>query len=77
MNFTYILVSNVYYFASEMLTFYGIAAVKEDGNRREIVDVAFDLSSDFEKVKRLSALCNEQKLDAIHLHNVEEDFINA
>lgn len=77
MNYTYIIISNIYYFDSETLTFYGIAAVKEDDKHREIVDVVFALSSDFDKVKHLVALCNEQKLDIVHLRDVAEDLAAA
>lgn len=73
MKFTYILVSNAYYFGSETLTFYGIAAARECDGKREILDVAFDLSTDFEKVNSLVKICNEQKLALTHLHDVWED----
>ncbi len=77
MNYNYIVVSNTYYFSDKPLTFYGIAAIKECDEHREIIDAAFDLSSDMDKIYQAVKLCNEQKLDIIHLRDVAEDFINA
>lgn len=73
MNFTYILVSNVYYFGSETLTLYGIAAARECDGKHEILDVIFDLSANFEKVNSLVKLCSENELSLDHFHDIWEN----
>ena len=77
MEHTYIIVSNTYYFSDNPVTFYGIAAIKERDGRREITDVVFDLSQERDKVAQTVALCNEQKLDVIHLRDIAEDIAAA
>ena len=40
-------------------------------------EIAFvsDVSTEFEEVQRLAALCTEQELDPLHLMDVVEDFL--
>jgi len=77
MNYTYITVSNTYYFSDTPFTFYGIAAIKECNGLREIADVVFDLSSDIDMINHTVKLCNEQKLALIHLRDVAADITAA
>ncbi len=51
---------------------YGIRVV-EDG--REI-SVIYDISTDGERIQKLTDLCNENALDPIHLSDVVNDLLN-
>lgn len=52
---------------------YGICAYSED--TRMIIESISDVSPEKEKAEKLAALCNENKLEPIHLIEVIEDAI--
>ena len=68
---TYCVISSSLTIDGEQVTTYGIGAVKDD----IIIDTAPDISVDFDKVKSLCILCNENDLDPIHLHDVAQDAV--
>ncbi len=53
-------------------TAYGIAAYDE--NRKELIRVS-DVSSNKSVVESLTALCNKEHLDPVHVYDVIEDFL--
>ena len=50
---------------------YGIGAVKNN----VLIDQVFDISTQFNKVKSLVLLCNEENLSPCHLHDIAEDVV--
>lgn len=71
MNFKYIVISNDYSTESESRVGYGIAAAEDE----KILESVCDLTPDLERIERLVRLCNEHKLELVHLKDVAEDFV--
>lgn len=75
MSIKYIIVQNKYYYEDLSMSSFGIAVAEEYNGVVTILKTFADLSPNFADVKELVRLCNEQKLDLIHLDDVINDFI--
>ena len=74
MEHKYIVVQNVYKNADATRVSFGIAVVVEYDGITTVLESIPDLSSDIKPVERLVELCNNEKLDPIHLQDVVNDF---
>jgi len=54
---------------------YGIAAVVNENDSLTVLETISDLCSDHVIITRFVQLCNELKLDPIHLRDVADDFL--
>ena len=55
---------------------YGIACVKRNGGKSEVVKSIPDVTTEQEVAQRIVDLCNENDLSVEHLCDVIEDLIN-
>ena len=75
MSIKYIIVQNKYYCENLSIVSFGMAIAEEHNGSVTILKTFADLSPNFADVEKLVRLCNEQKLDLIHLDDVINDFI--
>lgn len=54
---------------------FGIAAVAEEDGSITVLETISDLCADYEVITRFVQLCNDLKLDPIHLQDVADDFL--
>ena len=75
MEYSYCVVESTYRLDDKSYTAYGIACVTSEDDSIIVLATYDDLSTDLAKVSHLVKLCNELKLDIIHLPDVVDDFI--
>jgi len=75
MNNRYLMIRETYTDGGQTRTGYGIAVVSEYDGCTMVTESFMDLCPDMAPVKRLVKLCNELKLDAMHLSEVVDDFL--
>ena len=56
---------------------FGIALFIRNGNCSQLIKAVPDLSTDRMAVEKLVGLCNDLRLDPIHLDDVVEDFLTG
>ena len=74
MSIKYIITESIYHNGALTRTGYGIAAITEEDGITTVLKSVNDLTPDKAKISELVSLCNTQKLSAIHLYDVAEDF---
>lgn len=75
MNYRYLMIRETYTDGEKTRTGYGIAAVSEQNGCMTVTESFMDLCPDKTPVERLVKLCNELKLDAVHLSEAVDDFL--
>lgn len=75
MKYQYIIVHSTYHIANKEQSRFGIAVAFDEGENITILETIPDLALDFESVERLVELCNKEKLEYIHLHDIVEDLL--
>lgn len=68
---TYIIIPSQITVEGKTHTTYGIGAVKDN----ILIDHVPDISTQYNKVKSLVLLCNEENLSPCHLHDIAEDAV--
>ena len=68
---TYCVVPSQICIEDEEYITYGIGAIEQD----VMVDYILDISTDFDKIKELVELCNDEDLSLIHLRDIAEDAV--
>ncbi len=63
--------SNINKDTEGFLSVYGIEY--NDGEKNIIIE---DITTEYKRLERLVSLCNELKLDALHIREVVEDFLS-
>ncbi len=75
MEYQYIVVRNVYQTKNGTRTSFGIAVVSEYDGCLTILESVSDLTPSFEQAEDFAKLCNAEKLEYTHFHDVIEDFL--
>ena len=57
------------------IVIYGIACVKEIGDRKEVISEIPAITSEEKEIVRLVELCNKHKLSPCHLNDVVDDML--
>ena len=71
----YIVIDSILENVSHPRRCYGIALVSVCEETPIVLETFFDVSSDRNQIQQLVALCNDLKLDPIHLPDVLDDFL--
>lgn len=75
MKYQYLVVHSTYHLANKEQSRFGIAVAFDEGENVTILETIPDLSLSFERIEHLVELCNNEKLEYIHLHDIVEDFL--
>lgn len=75
MKYQYIVVHSTYHIVNKEQSRFGIAVAFDEGEQITILETIPDLTLSFESIGRLVELCNKEKLEYIHLHDIMEDFL--
>ena len=77
MKHKYIVVQNTYKNGATTRISFGIAAVEEYDGVIIVLESVSDISSNIKSIEHLVKICNNQKLDTIHLQDVVTDFLET
>lgn len=56
---------------------YGIACVREENGKRELISEIPGVTSNFDEINQLIKICNEEQLSPDQLKDVVDDLIHA
>ena len=75
MEYHYVVIDSILKDVSHPRRCYGIALVSDYEGTPVVLETVFDVSSDRQQIERLVALCNDLKIDPIHLSDVLDDYL--
>ena len=75
MEYHYVIVDSIIEDPSHSRRCYGIALVSVCEGIPSVLESFLDVSSDREQIQQLVALCNDLKIDPIHLPDVLDDYL--
>ena len=75
MKCTYQVVQSTYPHISEATHIYGIAVTTNYDECIVVLSSVYEICQDFAAITRLVELCNQLRLDPIHLQDVVDDFL--
>ncbi|MBR3837149.1 MAG: hypothetical protein IKJ74_03300 [Clostridia bacterium] len=75
MGAVYGLIEERYEYCGGTRVSYGIAAYADGASGELVLAAAHDIGTDRNRITELVDACNEQKLSAVHLRDVVEDYL--